>query len=118
MSFPSSLSTLPGERDFWEVHFLPDWLLQESGEMYVGPIGREDHSDWNSKTGSRADLPESQEDDPLRMPSSRGEPSDACRNVKKKCGTIESIRDIGVLGEGQHATVYRAFDPFLSARWL
>src|SRR5208283_1854448 len=37
--------------DFWDVHFPPDLGLQESGEVYIGPFGHEDRSEWDKVDG-------------------------------------------------------------------
>ncbi len=98
--------------DFWDVRFPPDMTLQGSGEVYVGPFGQEDHSEWDRANGYDG------------SPNSRGniQPADPAfgktlaKSVvpsTKAAKRLNRFEILDVLGEGHHATVYRAFDPFL-----
>jgi serine/threonine protein kinase len=98
--------------DFWDVCFPPDMALQESGEVYVGPFGQEDHSEWD-----RADRyngsPSSQGN---VQPSNQAFGKALAEDVATSTRAVRRLNRfeiLDVLGKGHHATVYRAFDPFL-----
>ena len=98
--------------DSWDVPFPPDLASQESGEVYVGPFGGEDRSEWNG-TATYPGSPGSLADVRASRPSLQQSIGSLGGAIAKGIGPIDPLRDSGVLGEGHHATVYRAFDPFL-----
>src|SRR5208283_4175743 len=86
--------------------------LQESGEVYVGPFGCEDRSEWDGAAvcpGSPSSQVNAQ---PHEQASGRalGKNTATSRRAERRLNRFEIL---DVLGEGHHATVYRAFDPFL-----
>ncbi len=100
------------EVDSCDIHNLTDTVLPESGEVYVGPFNHEDCSEWN---GQAADSTWSnrQTNNPAQgrvsERSLRIKPASS-RKATTRLGRFEIL---DVLGEGHHATVYRALDPFL-----
>ena len=75
----------------------PDFGLGESGEVYIEPM---------SHPGSRASSPSA---------AAVSAPSVAAVGVigSGEAGQLGRFRVLGVLGQGQHATVYRAYDSVL-----
>ena len=96
----------------WGIHYPPDLVLQESGEVYVGPFGCEDRSEWK-KAADSPGLPSRQISIlPCGEVSGKesGKNGATPRKIERRLHRFEIL---DVLGEGHHATVYRAFDPFL-----
>ena len=99
--------------DSWDVHFPPDLALQESGEVYVGPFGREERSEWDGAAGCPGSSSGQVNAPPREQPASGralGKNTATSRRAERRLNRFEIL---DVLGEGHHATVYRAFDPFL-----
>ncbi len=89
-----------------------DAIWSESGEVYIGPFNRAKCSDWNGSPvlnhgtlSSATSLPY-----PTVSVQATDVGSVALGEAPKHLGRFEIL---GVVGEGQHATVYRAFDSFL-----
>ncbi len=96
----------------WDVHFPPDLALRESGEVYVGPFGHEDRSEWDKIDGCPGSTNSWGNVQPRDQAPTRalGEnPATSTRATRR----LSRFEILDVLGEGHHATVYRAFDPFL-----
>ena len=98
--------------DSWDVHFPPDLALQESGEVYVGPFGREDRSEWDRAAGCPGS-PSSQVNVQSREQASGRTLGKNTATSRRAEGRLNRFEILDVLGEGHHATVYRAFDPLL-----
>jgi len=98
--------------DFWDVDFPPDLTLQESGEVYVGPFGHEDRLEWDKVDGCPGST-SNQGDVQLRDRASGRALGKNAATSKRAARRLNRFEILGVLGEGHHATVYRAFDPFL-----
>jgi hypothetical protein len=86
---------------------------RESGEVCVAPFEHDDGSGWHSLAGDEPDLAGEQ-----RQVWSREEYHDSPRRQAASSpipgrGGLSRFRILSVLGEGRHATVYRAFDPLL-----
>ena len=85
----------------------------ESGEVCVAPFQPDDGSGWHSLIDDEPDLPiEHGQVWPgvgRHEPTRRHEPP---RPVPERSG-LRRFQIVNVLGEGRHATVYRAFDPLL-----
>ena len=75
----------------------PDFGLGESGEVYIEPM---------SQPGSRASSPSAAAVSAPSAAAVGGVGSD-------EAGQLGRFRVLGVLGQGQHATVYRAYDSVL-----
>jgi eukaryotic-like serine/threonine-protein kinase len=98
--------------DSWDVHFPANLVLQESGEVYVGPFGHEDRSEWDRLDGCPSSP--SRQGDAQRRDQVLGKASGKNAATSKKAARrLNRFEILDVLGEGHHATVYRAFDPFL-----
>jgi serine/threonine protein kinase len=98
--------------DFWDVYFPPDLALQESGEVYVGPFEHKDRSEWDKVDGHSGSTSSQGGVQPRDQASGRA----LVKNVatsKRAARRLNRFEILDVLGEGHHATVYRAFDPFL-----
>ena len=100
------------EEASWDIHNLTDTFLPESGEVYVGPFKHEDCSEWNRQAGDRTSSNRQANDPPEGKVSDRslGIKPASSRKATTQLGRFEIL---DVLGEGHHATVYRALDPFL-----
>lgn len=85
----------------------------ESGEVCVAPFEHDDGSGWHGLVGDELDLASEQgqvwSGEEHRESIRRQE---AFRPVPE-CAGLSRFRILSVLGEGHHATVYRAFDPLL-----
>ena len=101
-----------GASDSWDIHFPPDLASQESDEVYVGPFSREDCSGWNRADGYSGSPSKQGNARPGDQASGRA-PGAAATTARKVAGRLNRFEILDVLGEGHHATVYRAFDPFL-----
>ena len=80
--------------------------------MYVGPFGREDRSEWDRAAGCPGSPSSQVNAQPREQASGRalGKNMTTSRRAERRLNRFEIL---DVLGEGHHATVYRAFDPFL-----
>jgi hypothetical protein len=85
----------------------------ESGEVCVAPFDHDDGSGWHGLASDKPDLAGEQGQvwccEEHRESTRRQE---APRPVPAR-GGLSRFRILSVLGEGRHATVYRAFDPLL-----
>ena len=57
--------------DPWDVHFPPDLALQESGEVYIGPFGHEDRSEWDKIAGCPGSTSSQENAQPRKLASGR-----------------------------------------------
>ncbi len=96
----------------WDVCLPPDQNLQESGELYVGPFGQEDRSEWDRADGCPSSPGSRGNAHPCDQALGRALAKDA-ETPTKAARRLNRFEILDVLGEGHHATVYRAFDPFL-----
>jgi eukaryotic-like serine/threonine-protein kinase len=98
--------------DSWDVRFPPNLALQESGEVYVGPFGQEDRSEWDRADGRRGSPSSRRNTQPCDQALGRALAKNAATSTRA-VRRLSRFEILDVLGEGHHATVYRAFDPFL-----
>ena len=98
--------------DPWNVEIRTNPNLQESSEVVVGPFRREECSGWDSQThGSPNGFTSSSDVENHSRPH--------CLELQKAslsildAGRLGRFQILEILGEGRHATVYRAFDPLL-----
>jgi len=98
--------------DSWDVHLPSGLTLQESGEVYVGPFGREECSEWDSPADYQGSL-NGHGNTRLRDHQSGKPPRKNAATSGKSARRLSRFKIVDVLGEGHHATVYRAFDPLL-----
>jgi len=96
----------------WDVHFPPDLALQESGEVYVGPFGQEDRSEWDRADNCHGSPASRRNAQPCDQEFGRALAKNAATSTRA-ARRLNRFEILDVLGEGHHATVYRAFDPFL-----
>ena len=85
----------------------------ESGEVCVAPFEHDDGSGWHGLVGDQPDLAGEQGQlwpGEERRESTRRQ--QAFRPIPERAG-LSRFQILSVLGEGRHATVYRAFDPLL-----
>jgi serine/threonine protein kinase len=97
----------------WDAGFAAKLSPQESGEVYIGPLGFEECSEWDDLPGTAPGLAEKREDHwPRDAQLRRSTRRDHSRGTAEGKG-LSRFQIVDVLGEGRHATVYRAFDPLL-----
>ena len=85
----------------------------ESGEVCVAPFEHDDGSGWYGLVGDQPDLAGEQGQlwpGEERRESTRRQ--QAFRPIPERAG-LSRFQILSILGEGHHATVYRAFDPLL-----
>jgi eukaryotic-like serine/threonine-protein kinase len=99
-------------RNSQDVHVRPSLVLQDSGEVYVGPFGHDDCSDWNEMVSDAASASSLGEAQPCDQASGRAV-SKYMAMPRRATGRLNRFEILDMLGEGHHAKVYRAFDPFL-----
>ena len=86
--------------------------LPESGEVYIGPFSLEKCSDWNGTPAFSYSPPTSSTS--LVCANTSIQSTDIGSGTSRKLPTqLGRFKILGVVGEGHHATVYRAYDPFL-----
>jgi eukaryotic-like serine/threonine-protein kinase len=98
--------------DSWEIRLPPERVLQGSGEVLVGPFRREEGSGWETATPSTSNqINDTRE----HQVSEHGSDSILHRNPVMPAShrRLSRFEITGIVGEGHHATVYRAFDPLL-----
>jgi serine/threonine protein kinase len=86
----------------------------ESGSVHVGPFNHSERSEWDEPLFSSPDPIEELSNISLYQAGSEdfhghgGDP-----RQPRNCMRLSRFEILEVLGEGQHSTVYRAFDPLL-----
>jgi len=98
--------------DSWEIRLPADRVVQESGEVYVGPFQREEGSEWDNSARGASNPVNDKRDQQASEPRSESvSDRDPTPSANRRRLSRFEIADI--MGEGHHATVYRAFDPLL-----
>ena len=99
--------------DSWDRDFEASLSAQvESGEVCVAPCQHDDASGWHSLVGDEPDLA-TEKGQVWSGLGHRGPPAVKSRPDQFGVRGPRRFRILSVLGEGRHATVYRAFDPLL-----
>jgi serine/threonine protein kinase len=98
--------------DSWEIQLPADRVPQESGEFFVGPFRRDELSEWENP--DRVTLVAVNDKEDPRVGEHKSEsvlhrPTALSATPRR----LSRFRIVNVVGEGHHATVYRAFDPLL-----
>ncbi len=97
----------------WSLPVPADCNLPESGEIYVAPFDPDDFSHCDAPVNAMAPPPSAPES-VARARSTGGKPSGKQHALARRTAwRLSRFEILDVLGEGHHATVYRAFDPFL-----
>ena len=96
--------------DSWEIRLPADRVLQESGEVFVGPFRREDGSEWDNPSRSTSS-PVNDKGDPQASEHRSESVSHRDPVLPADHRRLSRFEIVDIVGEGHHATVYRAFDP-------